>query len=90
MTKQINQNKPIRKPDHEKTEGNPKIPAPITVPASVKVVTQNFLSIIKIKNKFLNRFLFIKELWAYSLTDRIIGFGPVDRGSIPRRPIHKV
>ncbi len=25
--------------------------------------------------------------WAYSLTDRIPGFGPVDRGSIPRKPV---
>ncbi len=24
------------------------------------------------------------DLWAHSLTDRMTGFGPVDRGSIPR------
>ena len=29
-------------------------------------------------------------IWAYSLTDRITGFGPVGRGSIPRKPVLKM
>ncbi len=41
----ISQKTPIRKPDFAKTYGRPRIPAPMIVPVSVKVVAQNFLFI---------------------------------------------
>ena len=37
---------PARKPDCAKTNGRPRIPAPIIAPESVHVVAQNFLFIV--------------------------------------------
>ena len=37
---------------------------------------------------FLNTSSLDLNIWVYSLMDRITGFGPVDRGSNPRRPIY--
>lgn len=42
----INQNNPISQPDFAKTNGRPRIPAPMIVPVKVNVVAQNFLFMI--------------------------------------------
>jgi len=44
----------MKKPDLEKTYGNPSIPAPTTVPVSVKVADQNLTL------SFLNFILIVK------------------------------
>lgn len=80
---------PMPNPDFITTYGIPRMPAPTTVPIKTEIAANVLLIFLFLRgmNSIRLKKVFISYFRAHSLMDRMTGFGPVDRGSIPRGPM---